>query len=264
MINAISTPLFYWVQRAAFSWGLSMRQLYYAVFFGVLFICKPSFATSANSLGGIIDFNVYPYMSDVESDNVVTINVASKLPNRFSYFSLSNFGNQALESELEETLSFYTEQNVRWQIREDQPFDLTLQVNLRSGENNDRHRLGIRWRINQSKALAEWFERIHLSWSMNFHLVQFDNEAPNVWQIEHVYKLAFPWLTERLYLAGFIDHTFNQDLPSGMPSNPIVGETQIGYRLFDHFYFVTEYRVNQYRRDDVNNLAMGLEYIIKW
>ncbi len=48
---------------------------------------------AAESAGGFLDFNFYPYVK-VEGDNVFTMNVFAKLPGRFSYFSLSNFGNQ--------------------------------------------------------------------------------------------------------------------------------------------------------------------------
>ena len=47
-----------------------------------------------NSKAGFLDFNVYPYPTDVENDSVFTLNTFSKLPNRFSYFSLLNLINQ--------------------------------------------------------------------------------------------------------------------------------------------------------------------------
>jgi hypothetical protein len=79
--------------------------------------------------------------------------------------------------------------------------------------------------------------------------------------MEHSFNLKFPYLSDRLYfLGGGIDHTFNQDLPD----NPIVGEAQLGYRLVENLYAVAEYRINEYRRSDVNNLALGVEDKIKW
>lgn len=229
-----------------------------------LFVSSSINAASKNSSGGFIDFNVYPYLSDVDTDNTLTINSAANLPNRLSYFSLINFGNQSESSELEDTISYYTEQNLRWQIKEGSPLDLTLQLNFRSGNSNDRHRFGLRWRLNNTKTLESFFSAINLAWSMNFHLLQIDKEDPHVWQIEHAFRMTFPALTKRLYLAGFIDHTFNQDLGDQFPSSPIVGEAQLGFQVVDNLYAITEYRVNQYRRSDVNNLAVGFEYIIKW
>ncbi len=232
--------------------------------FFIYFIQGYASALESNSRGGFIDFNFYPYLSDVDSDNSITINAASSFENRFSYFSLTNFGNQADANALGDQNTFYTEQNVRWQINENSPFDLTLQMNFRSGDNNDRHRLGVRWRLNNTQSLKAFFESIHLTWAVNFHLVQFDDVPANVWQMEHAFKMTFPSINNKLYLAGFIDHTFNEDLATGMPSSPVVGEVQLGYRMVENLHLVAEYRVNQYRRSDVNNLAIGIEYIMKW
>ncbi|MEE8059629.1 MAG: hypothetical protein V3T17_17635 [Pseudomonadales bacterium] len=233
-------------------------------FFVILGFNNISYGDIKNSRAGFLDFNVYPYMSDVDADNTININIAAKLPGRFSYFSLNNIGNVDGDSELEDTTTFYTEQNIRWQISDNSPFDLTLQMNFRTGENNDRHRLGARWRLNNSAVLKPIFAAMHLSYSINLHAIQFDKENGHVWQMEHVFKLLFPYLTDKIYLAGFIDHTFNQDLPSGFPSSPIVGEFQFGYRIIDNLYAISEYRVNEYRRSDVNNLAVGIEYKIMW
>ena len=223
-----------------------------------------AWADVKNSTGGFLDFNLYPYLSDVKGDNTVTVNIAAKLPNRLSYFSLLNLSNQSNEGELEDTENFYTEQNLRWQISKGSPLDLTLQMNFRSGQDNDRHRLGVRWRINQTEMFSELLSTLNLSWSINFHLLQIDNEDPQVWQMEHVFRVTFPYWTDRLYLAGFIDHTFNQDLPANLPSSPIVGEAQVGLRIIENLYAIVEYRVNQYRSSDETNVAAGIEYKIRW
>ncbi|MCG8454123.1 MAG: hypothetical protein MI717_13185, partial [Spirochaetales bacterium] len=65
-----------------------------------------------------------------------------------------------------------------------------------------------------------------------------------------------PSISENIYIAGFIDHTFNQDLPENFPNSPIVSEIQFGYEIYENLYFITEYRINEYRRSDVNNLAI--------
>lgn len=82
--------------------------------------------------------------------------------------------------------------------------------------------------------------------------------------MEHVFRLTAPAISKRLYLAGFIDHTFGGDLPEKTPNNPAVGDVQLGYRVIERLYLVTEYRVNQYRRSDINNLAAGFEYKLLW
>jgi hypothetical protein len=222
------------------------------------------YAAVTNSSGGFIDVNVYPYLSDVDTDNTITINVGAKMNNRFSYFSLTNFGNEQGESALASITSFYTEQNVRWQISENSPIDLTIQMNFRSGDDNDRHRLGFRWRINETQVFKYAFNKINLSWSINFHVKQFDSMPEHIWQMEHVFSMTFPTFTRRLYLSGFIDQTFNENLSETMPKRPIVGEIQLGYRIIENLFLITEYRINEYRRSDVNNMAVGLEYLIKW
>ncbi len=224
-------------------------------------------AAVKNTSGGFVDINVYPYLSDVDNDNTITLNIGAKLNNRFSYFSLTNFGNEKGEAELAEINTFYTEQNVRWQISEKSPIDLTLQMNFRSDDDNDRQRLGFRWRINDTQVFNNLFKAINLSWSINFHVKQFDSVPENVWQMEHVFRMTFPAIDKRLYLSGFIDHTFNENnegLVGNVPKNPVVGEIQLGYRVIENLFFITEFRVNEYRRSDVNNMAVGLEYLIKW
>ncbi|MBU2987028.1 hypothetical protein KO528_16800 [Saccharophagus degradans] len=217
-----------------------------------------------NSGGGMLDFNFYPYLSKAENDSVFSLNMASGLPNRFSYFGFINFYNQQNENELQDTVNFYSELNLRWKVAETSPFDLTLQQVMRSSEDNDRTRLGVRWRLNNTSHLEQFFQRIHAKWSINLHAVQFDDTDANEWQLEHAYSFSFPSISKRLYVAGFIDHTFNEDLPPAFPSNPIVSETQVGWRIVENFYAIYEYRINQYRIDSEVNHAVGVEYKMKW
>lgn len=212
---------------------------------------------------GMLDFNAYPYLSDVDNDSVFTLNIASSLPGRFSYFSLLNLIDDA-DSGLSDTVSYYTEQNIRWKISPSSPFDLTLQMNFRTGTDNDRHRLGVRWRLNDTPVLNDWLKAINLTWAVNLHAIQFDQQPGRIFQLEHGFRMTFPYLTDRAYLAGFIDHTFNEELPESFPDNPIVSEVQFGYRVVENLFVVAEYRLNQYRRSDVNNLAVGLQYKLNW
>lgn len=230
------------------------------IYCSTLFLCIP-FHSSAD---GFFDFNVYPYLSDVDSDSAFTLNVAKKLPGRFSYFGFINLYGENRSGYLPGAISYYTEQNIRWQIAKDSPLDFTFQSNLRTGSKNNRHRLGIRWRLNNTKTFESFFKSINLSYAINLHAVQFDHEDPYVWQIEHAFMMRFPDISKRIYMAGFIDHTFNQDLPNGYPSSPIVGEVQFGFQLSSRLHAIAEYRINQYRRQDVNNLGVGLQYKINW
>lgn len=213
---------------------------------------------------GFLDINAYPYLSDVENDSTVTINVFHKFSSRFSYFSLNNLASESSDTELKHLDTYYSEQNLRWKIAETSPLDLTLQMNFRKGQKNNRHRIGVRWRLHDTDFLSDFMRSINLKYFLNWHAIQFDHDKGQAWQIEHAYRLKFPYLSDRLYISGFIDHTFNEELPSNIPKNPIVAETQFGYRVYDSFYLVAEYRLNQYRRSDVNNFAIGMEYTLKW
>lgn len=214
--------------------------------------------------GGFVDINIYPYMSDVDTDNTLTLNVGTKITDRLSYFSLTNFRNKDDSGKFNSPHSIYTEQNLRWRFIDNSPFDLTLQMNFRTGHDNDRHRIGVRWRLSDTDALLTFFRYLNMSYSINFHAIQFDSESAHIQQIEHVFKFQLPYLDNRFYLAGFVDHTFNENLASGIPNNPIVAESQLGFRLIDRLYLVAEYRINQYRRTDVNNVALGFEYKHTW
>lgn len=245
--------------------GSIKSRISYCVFVSFFLVQPPLFAaSSANGIGGVVDVNYYPYLSDIDNDAITTVNLSASLGQRLSYFSLSNLSNDSGSKALQDINNYFSEQNLRWQIAEGSPFDLTLQMNFRSGEDNDRYRLGVRWRLHQTSRLADFFNSLHMSYSLNLHAVQFDSEAAYVWQIEHVFRLKFPYLSDRLYLAGFLDHTFNQDLPAAFPDSPIVAEVQLGYRIYDNFHLISEYRINEYRRRDVNNFAAGLQYKFNW
>ena len=66
---------------------------------GVACLLSPlAWAGGKNTSAGFIDLNVYGYLSDIDADSVITINTAASLPNRFSYFSLTNLINQLNQS----------------------------------------------------------------------------------------------------------------------------------------------------------------------
>jgi hypothetical protein len=224
----------------------------------------PALAQNNRTIPGFVDINVYPILTDTYSDNFLTVNLAATFNDRLSYFSLNNIGTRKGVGGASDETTFYTEQSFRWKIDKNLPLDLTAQFNFRSGANNDRHRVGIRWRVSDTKALKNAFKALNLFYSVNLHGVQFDHEDPYVWQLEHAFRMTFPSISDRLYLAGFADHTFNQNLSAGFPKRPVVGEAQLGYRLAGSLFAISEYRINEYRRSDVDNLAFGLQYKISW
>ncbi len=229
-----------------------------------LMLCTPTpVIAQSTSPHGFLSFNAYPYLSDVNSDSNFTFAAGSSIKNGFSYFGFTNLYNVEDDSS-KETTHYFTEQNLRWRKGPGSPWELTYQANFRTGANNDRHRVGIRWHLDELPWIGYALDYLNIRWAVNVHAIQFDHDPANAWQIEHSYSAKFPTLSDRLYLAGFIDHAINETLPANLPSNPIVSETQLGYRLVDEFYLIAEYRINQYRRSDVNNLAVGLEYKIRW
>ncbi len=214
--------------------------------------------------GGVIDINIYPLLTDVKNDNFLTVNAAQKFNDRLSYFGFINFGKKQSANSSNTDIIYYTEQNLRWKISDNSPLDLTIQINFRSGADNDRYRLGVRWRLSDTEGISGIFRKLNLSYAINLHGVQFDKEDSYVWQLEHSFRMTFPYISDRLYLAGFMDHTFNQTLPQNFPSSPIVGEAQLGFKIFDNFYAIAEYRINDFRRTEVDNLAVGIEYKSVW
>ncbi|MDX1490259.1 MAG: hypothetical protein R3332_03170 [Pseudohongiellaceae bacterium] len=233
-------------------------------YIGLGLICAIPASGVAQGTSGSLDFNVYPYLGDVDTSTSFTLNIAANLSERLSYFSLNNLNDEDGDGSYSDGTAYFMEHNLRWELGDDSPLDLTFQTNIRKGSKNNRHRLGLRWRLNDTSYMREFFARYNLSYFVNFHPVQFDHEDAHVWQIEHVFRLQLPQISDRIYISGFVDHTFNEDLPSGFPSAPFVAEVQAGYRIAGDFYVVAEHRLNEYRRSDVNNFTLGVEYIARW
>lgn len=233
-----------------------MRQL------SILALCACAAISPSLSAKGFVDVNLYPYLSDVDGDWTMTTMAFQTLPNRFHYLGFVNMGSKT--GDKGELNKYYSEQNIRYKLSDSSAFDLTAQFNFRTGDDNDRHRLGVRWRLNDSGPLSSFFSAIGTQYAINLHAIQFDHEDADVWQLEHTFKTVFPCFNKKLYLSGFVDHTFNEDLAPGMPDSPIVGEVQLGYQLSKRWFAIAEYRVNQYRRSDVNNMTAGVEYKYTW
>ena len=221
-------------------------------------------AASAQNSGPpklMMDFSLYPYQRMVDSDNDLTVTTNANLPGRFSYFSYLNFKGVVTDGDAEFVRS---EQNIRYAISDKLPLDLNLQGVFAGGTGDDFYQLGVGWRINDTPAWAEFFDRINMVYRLTFHLQRFASDDSGAWGLEHWFKVTFPGRFDRVYLSGFVDQTFGQDLPAALPSNPIVGEVQLGVRLWDKFYAIGEYRVNQLRLGDENNFAAGIEYKFSW
>lgn len=208
-----------------------------------------------------IDFSLYPYQRMVDNDNDFTVTTNANLPGRFSYFSYLNFKGVVTDGDSEFARS---EQNLRYTLSEKLPLDLNFQAVFAGGAGDDFSQLGLGWRINDTPAWADFFDRINMVYRLTFHLQRFASDDSGAWGLEHWFKVTFPGRFDRVYLSGFVDQTFGQDLPAALPSNPVIGEVQLGVRLWDRFYAIGEYRVNQLRVGDENNFAAGIEYKFSW
>jgi len=206
-------------------------------------------------------FNFYPYLSDVKSDSDFTVSALVPLPGRFSYFSFINFNETISNGDSNFML---TEQNLNWQVSEKLPLDLVAQDIIRKGHDNDTIHLGIRWRLNSTPLLAAFFKAINLSYAIQIFPLRIDERDVGGMQISHAYQMTFPYISERLYLGGFIDHNINESARPGQTRDNIVSETQFGVRLYKQLYAVAEYRINDYRRSDNTNLGAGLEIKTSW
>jgi hypothetical protein len=208
-----------------------------------------------------IDSNLYPYQSQIDNDTDLTFITNARLPARFSYFSYINFRGATTGDAIAFTRS---EQTLRWGISENLPLDLSFQAVLVDGSGNDFSQLGISWPVHNTPGLSEFFDRINLIYRITFQLKRFGSTDNKVWQTEQYFKMKFPGLSERVYLSGFIDQTFDLDHADALPKNPVVLEVQAGVRLWKNFYGVAEYRVNDFRLGNEYNLAAGIEYQHAW
>jgi hypothetical protein len=205
-----------------------------------------------------IETSLYPYLDPVENDTDLSVFVNwRRLPARFSYFSFMNFRGAATDGDFEFSRS---EQNLRWSVFESLPIDLNLQAILINGA-DDIVQLGIGWRVHSTPGLSDFFRRNGLVYRVTWQFKRFtDSGDDSAWQLEHFFKWTVPGINRRLYLSGFIDQTFDLNLPDAFPSVPMLIEIQGGVRLFGEIYAVAEYRSNDFRLGDETNLAVGIEY----
>jgi hypothetical protein len=223
-----------------------------------------AFAASAQESGrpkATIDFSLYPYQSKVKDDVDFSVTMNATLPGRFSYFGYASMKGIATSG----SASFArSEQNLRYTMSDKLPLDLSVQGVFAGAGGDDFYQLGFSWRVHDTAGWRNFFDRINMIYRMNFYLQRYAVDDASAWQMEHFFKITFPQLSERLYLSGFVDQTFNQTLPDTMPSGPIIAEVQLGMRMFDRFYAISEYRLNQRRVGDEENLAIGIEYKVRW
>jgi hypothetical protein len=222
-----------------------------------LLLLIPSLVSAEGRPRLTIYTNLYPYQSQIDNDTDLTFITNARLPARFSYFSYVNFRGLISDSSFEFARS---EQTLRWAIADTLPIDLSVQGVFVSGPGNDFTQLGISWRAHNTPGLAGFLKRINLIYRLTFQPKRFGSSDDNAWQTEQYFKMTFPGLSERLYLSGFVDQTFNLAVSDALPKNPIVAEVQGGVRIWKQVYVVGEYRRNDFRVGHENNFAAGIEF----
>jgi len=158
---------------------------------------------ASKAINGYLDFNAY---YDTQALGVFTINALANLPNQFQYFSLTNYTNNP-EDKLADLQNFFTEQNLRWAIPNDIPFDLTTQWVTRSGTKNDLLRFGTRWRARETPWIGEILKKINFNYTLNFHIFEINEQSGYQWQMEHVYRLdifQIVWITVCIFQVSRI------------------------------------------------------------
>ncbi|MGY8814594.1 MAG: hypothetical protein ACKVHQ_07725, partial [Gammaproteobacteria bacterium] len=209
---------------------LNFRYLPITILFFILF--TPKLHADA-----AIAFNFYPHLGDVNSDSDMTINAAAQLPARFSYFSFANFGGLFHAGSLRFQI---TEQNLRWKISDQSTIDLVIQDTIRKGSDNDTIHVGARWRMSGTDVMKNFFNALHLNYSVHLFPKRFDQRDVGGWQISHAYQITFPYISDRLYFSGFLDYNINELSSTGGKRDNIVSENQFGVRLFKKLYAVAE------------------------
>ena len=229
------------------------------LFVGIVKIANAQSTQEKTRISGFVDFNVY---YDTREFSVLTYNILANISERLQYFSLTNY--QSAERSFDMGSS-YAEHNLRWKIKKKTPLDLTFQYVLRNGVDNDDFRFGIRWRLNNTPKIDSFLKKLNMSYSFNPMFIEFSRReaAKFMTIIEHVYKIniAPKALNNRLYIGGFIDQNFEYPNTGGILFN-WVSEHQLGVRLFDEFYAVLEYRINDFLPADNYGLGYGIEYNI--
>jgi hypothetical protein len=210
-----------------------------------------------------LDASLYPYQHRLDDDVDFTAAINGNLPGRFSYFSFMNFRGVTTSESVKLERS---EQNLRMLVADGIPLDLNVQAVLAEGSGNDFYQAGVSWRINDTPGWEPFFDRIHVIWRATFHLKRWgtDNAGADAWSLEHFVRITTPQWTDRFYISGFYETTYDLDVPPGATKRPVVTEFQAGLRFWRDFYAVAEYRRNDFRAGNEHNTAVGIEYQVRW
>jgi len=208
---------------------------------------------------GFIDPNIY---YDSRNFSTLTINSLYQINEQWQYFGFFN-NDGVLNDKSTEVNSFYSEHNIRYQIKKSSPIALTNQNVLVSGNDNDSYRLGVMINLNQLKKLASFFNNQNLIFSINIHAIQWNiaNSWTGLPQLEYVFRKSF--FKNKLYWFAFCDQ--NILFQNNKTTFKWVTEHQLGVKLTEHLYAVVELRLNTYIKEfGQTGVGFGLEYMMKF
>lgn len=206
--------------------------------------------------GGFIDFNYYYDDRDL---NVFTINLLAMLPWDIQYFSLNNMSSSSGSGNNFDLSGYFMENHFRRPIAKNHkwlaPLDWTVQF-VDGSSAKQLVRLGTRVRTQDiAGPIGEFVKSLGLWVNVDFHWYESDGEGM---EIEPVY--GGKYFDDFLIVEGFADIDFNQ---KNEINDKIVTEHQVGIRIVDNLYYVTEFKYNGNRGDgDRWSTAFGLKYTV--
>ena len=209
--------------------------------------------------GGFIDFNYY---YDDRNLNVLTIHLLASLPADIEYFSLNDMTATADSkgSEVFNLTGYYMEHHFRRPIAKDHqwlgPLDWTVQY-VDGSSAKDLIRLGTRVRTQDIQGPIGQFikDTLGLWLNVDFHWYESDGDGM---EIEPVYGGSY--FDGLLLVGGFADIDFGNKHTG---DNAVVTEHQVGLKIVDNLYYITEIKFNGFRdKGDQWSTAFGLKYTI--
>jgi hypothetical protein len=158
---------------------------------------------------------------------------------------------------------FYkSKQNLFYNSNPALPLDFSAQAVYSQGQ-SPIYRIGMRWRVSSTGAFKAAFEKIHLSYSINFQPIQFDSIPGYGWQIEHTYQLDLPYaeFLHGAYLRGVFDEIGNIQTDNDGSDSTFSTSNQFVVPIKGPFSAYTEYKYSASApSSDYNGVSFGVEY----
>lgn len=194
---------------------------------------------------------------DVEREQrTITLDGYSQLSENWSTWGFVDFctnqGNQENVADNADTQSFFGKGTVSyllWQIDQIHSLKLTAEL-IDSSWANSQVRPGLQWMVYGQQGFMS-FKVLPVT----FDLVTPEEEIPQVGAIGGAWNLN---MTDKLFWEGFWEMSFAHEHQDR--HFPFIGETQLGYRMFEEVNVLVEYRYNNFMEDD-HGLGLGAEFI---